>query len=178
MFAHHYIAVAIAALSGLIFLHLVADKTKYDRSDLQESCFECIQAMVGIEVFIILALFVSFIVGSDGFFLHIKDTYGPRTGTDSDIPISIMVFCGVVTGTAIHIKTKHLNENGKFYDLLIGMCIFLHLNLVLTHLLYFTITIERFIWHLAFGFALFLVFSAFAIFRCCSAMKSSPAKSM
>ena len=172
MFAHHYIAVAIAALSGLIFLHLVADKTRCDKWEVRKICFKSIQVLAGIEALGLLALVASLNIENDAIFMHIKERFGPKADVEEAIPFSVIAFVGFVSIKAIDIKVKHLSENGKFYDLLIGLCIFFLLNTMTGHLLDFTITIKHLVYHLTAGFVISLMFIALAITRRRSAMKS------
>ena len=145
MLAHHYATVTIAALSGFIFLRLVAGKTQYDKSEPQEECFDLIQMMVGIEVFVFLAPFVLVTVGSggDGHFKSFIDFIGPGYLNDAGWPsVSVLWFCIAVSGYAIRFWA--ITANGKFFDLLIISYVFILLNFVMVPLLTLTISIKNF----------------------------------
>ena len=192
VFVQHYAAVAIAALSGFVLLRLVADKTRYDKRELRKIFFEKILDVVWIEVFILLALLVSFIVGMMEFsflsriFLYIENFFGGLMLIGNVLPISVGFLCGGVSSRAGFIMAERLNERGKFergkfHDLLmgwcvfsIGLCVFVLLNLVMVPLLTHTIARENFVRILTFGFAVSLAMIAYwTIFQFRSTMKSS-----
>ena len=187
----HYAAVAIAALSGFVFLRLVVDKTRYDKRELRKIFFEKIQEVVWFEVFILLTLFVSFIVEAMEFlfilriFLYIENFFGGLLIIGNVVPLSVLWFCTGVSTRATIIMSEHLYERGKFHDLLIGwcifsigLCVFVQLNFVMVPLLTLTTARESFIPLLTFGFAMSLAMIASGtIVRRCSPMKSSPKKS-
>ena len=180
----HYAAVAIAALSGFVFLRLVVDKTRYDKRELRKVFFEKIQAVVWFEVFILLTLFVSFIAEAMEFsfilriFLYIENVFGGLLLIGNVVPFSVLWFCTGVSTRATIIMSEHLYERGKFHDLLIGLCVFVQLNFVIVPLLTLTTARESFIPLLTFGFAMSLAMIASGtIIHRRSPMKSSPKKS-
>ena len=170
MFAHHYIAVAIAALSGFIFLRLVAGNARvagnaqYDKSELQGIWVRNILFLGGVEAFMTLTPFLLSFAGNDVIFKSFFDFDGARYHSDSGYPaFSVLMFCGFVSSDFVVFRNNLITENDKFYDLLISLCVFVQLNFVTVPLLTFAITIKHFT--SAFLVCIFIIFGALCLYR-------------